>query len=89
MVNDGRLPLDNNATERKQRPIAVGRKNWLFVASEDGGTWAADLLSIFQSCRLQQLDPIAYLTDIMPALIAADVDPLGLTPGAYAAMAFT
>ena len=84
-VNDGRLPLDNNAAERQQRPIAVGRKNWLFVASEDGGTWAADLLSIFQSCRLQQLDPIAYLTDIMPALIAADVDPLGLTPGAYAA----
>ena len=84
-VKDGRLPLDNNAAERQQRPIAVGRKNWLFVASEDGGTWAADLLTIFQSCRLQSLDPIAYLTDIMSALIAQDVDPLSLTPAVYAA----
>lgn len=83
-VADGRLPLDNNAAERQQRPIAVGRKNWLFVASEDGGTWAADLLSVFQSCRLQQLDPMAYLTDIMPRLIAGNVDPLRLTPAAYA-----
>lgn len=83
-VYDGRLPLDNNAAERQQRTIAVGRKNWLFVASEDGGTWAADLLSVFQSCRLQQLDPIAYLTEIMPALVAGDTDPLELTPSAYA-----
>ncbi len=60
------------------------RKNWLFVAGEDGGTWAADLLTVFQSCRLQRLDAIAYLTATMPALIAGDVDPLTLTPTAYA-----
>ncbi len=83
-LQDGRLPLDNNAAERQQRPIAVGRKAWLFVASEDGGTWAADLLTVFQSCRLQHIDPIAYLTKIMPALIAKDVDPLALTPAVYA-----
>ena len=83
-VNDGRLPLDNNAAERQQRPIAVGRKSWLFVASEDGGAWAATLFSIFQSCRLQRIEPITYLTDIMPALIAGDIDPLDLTPAAYA-----
>lgn len=84
-VTDGRLPLDNNAAERQQRPIALGRKNWLFVASEDGGTWAADLLTIFQSCRLQHLDAIDYLTNIMPAIIAGDVDPLLLTPASRAA----
>jgi transposase len=83
-VEDGRLPLDNNAAERQQRPIAVGRKNWLFVASEDGGAWAATLFTIFQSCRLQRVEPIAYLTAIMPDLIAGDVDPLRLTPAAYA-----
>jgi transposase len=83
-VTDGRMPLDNNAAERQQRPIAVGRKNWLFVASEDGGAWAATLLAVFHSCRLQRLDPLAYLTDIMPALIAGDVDTLCLTPAAYA-----
>jgi len=84
-VTDGRLPLDNNAAERQQRPIALGRKNWLFVASEDGGTWAADLLTVFQTCRLQHLDAIDYLTGIMPLLIAGDVDPLRLTPATYAA----
>lgn len=84
-VADGRLPLDNNAAERQQRPIATGRKNWLFVAGEDGGTWAADLLTVFQSCRLQRLDPIGYLGSIMPDLIAGSVDPLRLTPAAYAA----
>jgi hypothetical protein len=46
---------------------------------------AADLLTIFQSCRLQQLDAIDYLTQTMPALIARNVDPLQLTPAAYAA----
>jgi hypothetical protein len=41
-------------------------------------------LFVFQSCRLQQLDPMAYLTDIMPRLITGDADPLRLTPAAYA-----
>lgn len=84
-INDGRIPLDNNLAERQQRAIAVGRKNWLFVASEDGGTWAAILLGIFQSCRLLDLDALAYLKAIMPACIAGDIDPLILTPAAYAA----
>lgn len=83
-VTDGRIPLDNNAAERQQRPIAVGRKNWLFVASEDGGIWASILLGIFQTCRLQGIDALAYLTDIMPACIAGNVDPLDLTPASYA-----
>jgi transposase len=83
-VGNPRLPLDNNAAERQQRPIAVGRKSWMFVASEDGGHWAASLLGIFQSCRLQHIDPISYLTDIMPAVIAGDVDPLHITPAGYA-----
>ena len=84
-VDNGRIPLDNNLAERQQRAIAIGRKNWLFVASEDGGTWAAILLGIFQSCRLLNLDALAYLKAIMPACIAGDVDPLVLTPAAYAA----
>jgi hypothetical protein len=83
-VTDGRLPLDNNTAERQQRLIAVGRKGWLFVASEDGGTWVATLLAVFQSCRLQRLDPLDYLTGIMPALIAGDVDPPRLTHAAFA-----
>lgn len=73
------------AAERQQRPIALGRKNWILVASEDGSTWAADLLTVFQNCRLQQLDAIDYLTQTMPALIAGNVDPLLLTPASHAA----
>jgi transposase len=84
-VDDGRIPLDNNLAERQQRAVAIGRKNWLFVASEDGGAWAAVLLGIFQSCRLLGLDALTYLKAIMPACIAGDVDPLELTPAAYAA----
>lgn len=80
----GFLPLDNNAAERALRPVAIGRKNWLFVASEDGGAWAATNLTIFQSCRQLDLDPLAYLTAILPALHAGR-DPLHLTPGAYSA----
>jgi transposase len=79
------FPLDNNIAERQQRAVAIGRKNWLFVASEDGGAWAAILLGIFQSCRLLGLDALTYLKAIMPACIAGDVDPLELTPAAYAA----
>jgi hypothetical protein len=84
-VDDGRLPLDNNTAERQQRPIALGRKNWLFVASEDGGTWAADLLTVFQSCRLQRIDAVAYLTAILPDLMKTGSDPMRLTPAAYMA----
>jgi hypothetical protein len=78
-VADGRLPLDNNAAERHQRPIALGSKNW--VAGEDGGTWAPDLLTVFQSCRLQRLAAVAYLSATMPALIAGDVDPADTDAG--------
>ncbi len=74
-----RLPLDNNAAERQHRPIAFGRKNWLFVASEDGGTWAAVPMTVLKGCRLQLHDAI------IPALIAANVDPQRLTPANYAA----
>ena len=55
------------------------------ILRQDGGTWVSDLLSVFQSCRLQQLDPISYLTAVMPRLITGDTDPLRLTPASYAA----
>ena len=80
----GFLPLDNNAAERALRPIAIGRKNWMFVASEDGGAWAATNLTIFQSCRQLDLDPITYLKAILPALHRGQ-DPMGLTPRSYTA----
>lgn len=62
--DDGRLKLDNNAAERALRRIAVGRKAWLFVGSDDHGQAAGNLLTLIASARLHGLDPEAYLRDI-------------------------
>lgn len=50
------------------RPVALGRKNWLFVASRTGGQRAAVLLSLVQSCKHNQVEPWAYLKDIFERL---------------------
>lgn len=60
--------LDNNVAERAVRPLAIGRKNWLFVGSEDGGEAAAALFSLIQTCRGCGLNPREYLEDVMRRL---------------------
>ncbi len=62
--DDGRLRLDNNAAERALRRIAVGRKAWLFVGSDDHGHAAGNLLTLIASARLHGLDPETYLRDV-------------------------
>lgn len=57
--------LDNNAAERAIRPIAIGRKNWLFVGSKNAGEACAILLSLVQTCRALKINPRAYLDDIL------------------------
>lgn len=61
--------LDNNVAERAVRPLAIGRKNWLFMGSEKGGEAAAVILSLVQSCRGLGINPREYLADIMPKLM--------------------
>lgn len=61
--------LDNNPAERAVRPIAIGRKNWLFVGSEDGGEAAAIVLSLIQTCRALGVNPREYLEDVMRRLM--------------------
>lgn len=68
-TTNGFLPMDNNAAERAIRPITVGRKNYLFVGSEDGGTWAAICYSIIESCRMQKINPRDYLEYVTPRLL--------------------
>jgi len=70
-LEHGFLPMENNVAERAIRPIAVGRKAWLFVGSEDGGAWAATMFSIIESCRLQKIDPRTYCDYVIPQLIRA------------------
>jgi transposase len=63
-LQDGRLPMTNNASERALRSIAVGRKAWLFMGSDDHAQSAANLFSLIASCQLHGLDPETYLTEI-------------------------
>ena len=62
---DGDLQIDNNATERAIRGIAVGRNNWIFFGSDDGGKTAAVLRSFVASCQRVGVDPFAWLKDIL------------------------
>lgn len=58
-VEDGRIPIDNNWIENQMRPIALGRKNWLFAGSLRAGKRAAAIMSLIQSAKLNGHDPYA------------------------------
>jgi transposase len=62
---DGSLEIDNNATERAIRGVAVGRNNWMFFGSDQGGTTAAVLRSFVASCQRVGVDPFAWLKDVL------------------------
>ncbi len=68
--------LDNNVAERAVRPLAIGRKNWLFFGSEDGGEAGAILLSLVQTCRGLKINPREYLEDIFRRLMGHSVQKL-------------
>lgn len=57
--------LDNNVAERAVRPLALGRKNWLFLGCEEGGEAAATILSLVQTCKELKINPRDYLEDVM------------------------
>jgi len=61
--------LDNNVAERAIRPLAIGRKNWLFVGSEGGAEAAAVAFSLIQTCRSLSINPRDYLEDVMRRLL--------------------
>jgi transposase len=62
--DDGDLEIDNNGAERSLRPVAVGRKNWMFYGSDNGGRTAAILSSLIATCKRLRIDPFAYLRDL-------------------------
>ena len=65
---DGDLEIDNNGAERSLRGIAVGRRNWTFLGSDNGGRTAAILSSLIATCKRLAIDPFAYLRDIFARL---------------------
>lgn len=64
-LDDGRIEIDNLIAERALRPIAVGRRNYLFAGSDNGGQRAAILYSLIGTARLNGLDPEAYLRHVL------------------------
>jgi transposase len=64
-TTDGRLDICNNAAERAIRPIAIGRKNWLFAGSDDGGKRAATIYTLIETAKMNGLDPEAYLRAVI------------------------
>ena len=63
--DDGRLEIDNNAAERALRAVALGRKNWLFAGSDDGGERAAAIYTLLGTAKLNDLNPEAYLRYVL------------------------
>jgi hypothetical protein len=64
-LGDGEVPLDTNAIERLLRGVAVSRKNFLFVASPEGGRWAAGAYTLIESAKINGVEPYAYLKDVL------------------------
>jgi len=64
-LTDGRLEMSNNAAERAMKPPVLGRKNYLFCGSDAGGKRAACMYTIIETCRMNGVDPQAYLADVL------------------------
>ena len=69
-LEDGRVCLSNNAAERGLRGIALGRKSWLFCGSDRGGQRAAAMYSLVVTCKMNGVDPQAWLTDVLSRIAA-------------------
>jgi hypothetical protein len=69
-LDDGRLELDTNTVERAMRPIALGRKNALFAGADSGaGHWAV-VATLIQTAKLNAVDPLAWLTDVLERIVS-------------------
>jgi transposase len=75
-AEDGNLEIDNNATERAIRGVAVGRNNWIFFGSDHGGNTAAILRSFVASCQRVSVNPFAWLKDVLSRIAAHPITRL-------------
>jgi transposase len=85
-TEDGRLSIDNNVSERRLRDQAIGRKNWMFLGSDEAGSRAAVLCTIIAGAKRHRLEPWAYLHDVILQLsVDASVEiSAGLLPDRWA-----
>ena len=86
---DGELSADNNLAERTLRACAIGRKNWTFLGNDHGGRTAAILYSFTASCKANQVEPLAYLRDVIQQMARRQrsspnsTDPTDLLPNVW------
>ena len=86
--SDGDLSIDNNRTERSLRSFAVGRNNWTFFGSDNGGRTAAVLRSFISSCELVKIDPFAWFRDVLGRIAGHPITRIEeLLPHSWAAAA--
>jgi hypothetical protein len=76
-LEDGRLEISNNAAERAIRPLALGRKNYLFAGSDAGGERAATAYTLIETAKLNGLDPEAYLRDVLGRIADHHINRIG------------
>ena len=69
-AENGFYPIDNNPVENAIRPIAIGKKNWMFAGSEAAGKRAAVLQSLLETARMNGIEPMAWLSDTLEKLPA-------------------
>lgn len=69
-LDDGRLEMDTNTVERAMRPVALGRKNALFAGADSGGRHWAIIATLIQTAKLNHVDPMAWLTDVLERIVA-------------------
>jgi len=64
-TQEGYLPIDNNLVENSIRPVAIGRRNWLFAGSHEAAQRSAMLYSLFATCKLHDIEPVKWLTEVL------------------------
>jgi transposase len=84
-LSDGRLPMDNNETEQLMKQVALGRKNWLFAGSVEGGERNAGFLTLVSSALRNDLDVWLYVKDVLDQLLSGSTDYERLLPWNWAA----
>jgi transposase len=88
VLDDGKLPFDNTRSERSPRKLVVGRKNFLFAGNKDSGENLAALYTVVATCVANEVDPLAYLTDVLTRLDSTPADQVDtLLPQNWALLA--
>jgi hypothetical protein len=83
-VNDGRLNIDNNPVENSIRPVALGRKNYLFAGSHEAAKRSGMLYSLLGTCKMHGIEPYSWLKDVLHRIANHPVNKIqDLLPNRY------